>query len=309
MEKDKPKKYFSLKTKITLLVVSFTLLTLGVIFTMTFFNIKKDLRADLKNRLINMASIGALLIDGDQHNVIKNRSDESTDTYLDIKNKLKRIRDSGTDISYVYTLRENENNDITFIVDAEEDPSQISHVGDIYIDANKFLKDNFMTISKPISESGFTTDQWGTMISGYAPFYDSNGKRSGVLGIDILASSIINKERSIIINYLIMYLFCTLISLLFGLYLSKKIIKSINILNRSIKNKETLGSSFQNDEFGELTETIKNEFGDLGMIQKQSSEQLNEKMKILERTNKLMIGRELEMIKLKKEISELKNNK
>lgn len=309
MEKNKSKKYFSLKTKISLIVVLFTLLTFGVIFIVTFLSIKKDLRADLKSRLINMASIGALLIDADQHDLIKNRSDEVTDTYLNIKNKLKKIRDAGTDISYVYTLREDENKNITFIVDAEEDPSQISHVGDIYTDANKFLKDNFLTINKSISESGFTTDQWGTTITGYAPFYDSNGKRAGVLGIDIAASGIVKKERLIIINYLIIYLLCTGISLFFGLYFSKKFIKSIDIINEFVKNKKVLSSSSTNDEFGELTETIKNTFVNLDTAQKQSNEQLDEKMKILERTNKLMIGRELEMIKLKKEIADLKNNK
>ena len=308
MEINKIKKYFSLKTKITLIVIIFTLFILGLIFVISFLNIKKDLREDLKNRLLNMTSIAALQVDGDQHDILKNRTDENTDVYINIKNKLIKIRDAGSDISDVYTLRENENKDIAFIVDAETDPSQISHIGDVYSDANKFLKDNFMTISKPITESQFYTDQWGTTISGYAPFYDSNGKRAGVLGLDVEASSILKRERNIIFNYLIIYLFCVIITLFFSIYLSKKLIKSIKILNESIKNNKTFLSLSQNDEFGELTETIKSTFDNLDLAQKQSKEQLAEKIKILERTNKLMIGRELEMIKLKKEINELKNN-
>ena len=151
MEINKIKKYFSLKTKITLIVIIFTLFILGLIFVISFLNIKKDLREDLKNRLLNMTSIAALQVDGDQHDILKNRTDENTDVYINIKNKLIKIRDAGSDISDVYTLRENENKDIAFIVDAETDPSQISHIGDVYSDANKFLKDNFILVLSGLS--------------------------------------------------------------------------------------------------------------------------------------------------------------
>ena len=44
-------------------------------------------------------------------------------------------------------------------------------------------------------DESFCTDRWGTWLSGYAPFYGPDGRREGVLGMDIAAAGVIAREQ------------------------------------------------------------------------------------------------------------------
>ena len=228
----KPKKYLSIKTKIIFNTVLFVLVILGIIFAVSFIYTKKIAREDLRMRLANIASVASLQVDANKHSTLHTRDDEKTEAYQDIKTTLQKIRNNSNDIYYIYTLRENENKDITFVVDAEENPDKVSHIGDVYDDANQFLKDNFLTINKPVVESNFTSDRWGTWISGYAPFYDKDGKREGVLGIDVKASNVTKRENSILLVYLVIFFLIGLLSVILGIFFNKMLEKSARDLEK-----------------------------------------------------------------------------
>jgi methyl-accepting chemotaxis protein len=51
------------------------------------------------------------------------------------------------------------------------------------------LEDNFAALNdgKTVVDSEVYTDKWGSWISGSAPFYDSNGKLVGAMGLDFRA--------------------------------------------------------------------------------------------------------------------------
>jgi len=308
MENLKNKKYFSIRTKITFSIVVFIIVTLGIVFSVSYINSKNAMRSDLDLRLLNMVSIASLHVDVDKHMALKNPTDEESENYKDIKNALRDVRNKSTDIRYIYTLRENDKKEIYFVVDAEEDPMNVSHLGDIYEDPNQFLIDNFSNIDKPIVEKDFSSDKWGTWISGYAPFYDKNGVKDGVLGIDIKASDVVARQNKLLFIYIATFLVCGIFSFLVGLYVSSKLTKSINYITSILKNNGKGSEIFSrsNDEVGDLSDVLKTTLDEINTTQKNAEEKVSDKTKMLEKMNKLMIGRELEMIRLKKEIAELK---
>ncbi|MES9897774.1 MAG: PAS domain S-box protein [Sedimenticola sp.] len=181
----------------TLVVIASLILTLAF-----YWNFQNQLRQDVKERLHDVIAIAALQIDATAHNTLKEPKDEGNPTYLRLRRDLQKIRDAATDIRYVYTMRRGANNEIVFVLDAETTPEEIAHLGDIYDDASELLAKNFSTLDRPLVEENFYTDKWGTWLTGYAPFYTSDGQRAGVVGIDIAASNILEKERRLLLTLL-----------------------------------------------------------------------------------------------------------
>jgi signal transduction histidine kinase len=188
-------RYFSLQTK---LGFSFSILTIVISALLTFAlyqSVRGRLREDIRRRLYDIVNISALQIDGDAHSTLVDPSQEGSTVYKDIKRSLQNIRDRGTDIRYVYTWRRNANGRLVFVVDAETDPEEISHLGDVYVSAEPSLLAELAALDHTMVDEEFTTDKWGIWLSGYAPFYRSDGQMEGILGIDIAASDVLSHER------------------------------------------------------------------------------------------------------------------
>jgi len=316
MSNNNNKKHFSIKTKITFSIVLFVLVSLGLVFIGSFLNSKRINRDNLRSDLLNTVGIASLQVDGDKHSSLLTISDEGSSSYKDIVKVLKNIQKNTDDIHYIYTMRKNDNGDIIFIVDPDDsDPNNISHIGTVYNDASSFLRDNFSLFKKPAVEKDFYTDQWGTWISGYAPIYKENGEIDGILGIDIKAGDILLQENNMMISYILIFIFAGFLSIIFGIFLSKKLMKLINSLASNLENKENIDiSDASNDELGNLAKVIQTTLNDDKSIvlkadekQKEAEDVASEKIKTIERMNKLMVGRELEMIKLKEELKSLKS--
>jgi signal transduction histidine kinase len=189
------RRYLSLQTK---LVFSFSILTIVTLALLTFAlyqTVRGRLRQDIRQRLYDIVNISALQIDGDAHATLVDPSQEGDPTYIRIKRVLQNIRDKGTDIRYVYTWRRNPRGQLIFVVDAETDPKEISHLGDAYVSAEPSLLAELATLDHTMVDKEFTTDKWGIWLSSYAPFYRSDGQMEGILGIDIAASDVILHQR------------------------------------------------------------------------------------------------------------------
>lgn len=190
------------------LAVSFTLLAtlaVGAVSYIAYQNTRQQLDRDIRARLRDAVSIAALQVDGDAHATLSQVGQESTPEYLQLKTTLQHIRDAGTNYRFVYTMRQGEDGSIVFIVDAEESPEDVSHLGDIYDDASDFLKNNIATINEAAIEDEMYTDKWGTWLTGYAPIYRSDGTREGILGIDISAANVLEAERQALTRYLTIF--------------------------------------------------------------------------------------------------------
>jgi len=231
--------YLRLRTKVAICITIVALLTSTIVTAALYFNARNQLRQEIRERLVDLVGISALQIDAYSHATLANRDQENSLTYNEIKILLQKIRDRGTDIRYVYTMRQNPQGQIIFIVDAESSPDTVSHIGDVYTDAGPFLKSNFTTLDKPSIEPNFYSDQWGTWLTGYAPFYKPDGTREGILGMDVAAASVISRERQFLWIAIAAYLAAIplMVSLgwLLGAWLTAPLDKLITSNERIIK--------------------------------------------------------------------------
>ncbi|MBU1728022.1 HAMP domain-containing protein, partial [Patescibacteria group bacterium] len=91
----------------------------------------------------------------------------------------------------------------------------------------------------------------------------------------------------------------------------RKLIKAIRAVSHGsldfpieIKTQDEIGQVSQ--EFKDMTELIKTLYGGLEKKVQSRTNELSKKIEEIERMNELMVGRELKMIELKKEIANLK---
>jgi GAF domain-containing protein/HAMP domain-containing protein len=197
--------FLPLRTKIA---VGFTLLAvvaIGLTSLIYYQNIKAQLLQDVRDRLRDAVSIGALQVDAMAHSTLVDSSQEGQTTYLEIKKTLQKIRDAGTNFVYVYTLEQDAQGNIVFMVDAEENEEEFSHIGDVYEDADPWLLETFPTIQAPLVESQFFTDRWGTWLTAYAPIFLPNGTREAVLSIDIAADDVIATQKAALRRFLLFF--------------------------------------------------------------------------------------------------------
>jgi GAF domain-containing protein/HAMP domain-containing protein len=203
-----------------LLTVAFTVagaLVSAVIILILYNNFRNELRQELRNRLVSITSVAALQQDGDTLVKVAARDDEY---YKKINEQNLKIRASDPDLVYVYTMRKNEQG-IYFVVDANLPGDEgIADFGQPYREPGPTLEQNFDTLNQTIIEPDFYTDEFGSFLSAYAPIYASNGEKVGVLGIDITANRVLEKERRFLNASLLIFLaslpFITLLGYLLG---------------------------------------------------------------------------------------------
>src|SRR3990172_7350916 len=188
-------RYFNLQTKLGL---SFSILTIVISALLTFALyqvIRGRLWEDIRQRLYDIVNISAFQIDGDAHATLVDPNQEDNAAYIRIKRVLQNIRDRGTDIRFAYTWRQSPRGQLIFIVDAETDPNEISHLGDVYGNDDSSLLAELAALDHTMVDKEFTPDEWGIWLSGYAPFHRSDGQMEGLLGIDMSASDVVLHQR------------------------------------------------------------------------------------------------------------------
>jgi methyl-accepting chemotaxis protein len=184
--------------------VFLTLLVSAGSFVFYYFLTRSYLVGELRGRLYDLASLGALTVDPDAFFRLADQARAGTDAetvesgkdYLLVSNQLNLIRDLEPDlILYAYTLIPGKNDKTAlFVVDAdllagkeegwtEEDLSRFAEEYDI----SEFPVVNVSFGGEAKVEPGFKYDADYDVhsISGYAPVRDRSGRVLGILGLDI----------------------------------------------------------------------------------------------------------------------------
>jgi adenylate cyclase len=189
---------FTLRFTFVSAICGLTLLT-GLVMSIVTSNIVgRFIREEFRNRLADSVNIAASQINAGLLQNLHTRSDEQSPAYTTLQTQLREIRDRGTDIRYVYTMRLQQDGQIAFIVDAEEDPAKVSHAGDVYPESTPTLLQALQAprgTKRAYVEQNFGSDAWGTWLSAYAPLYASDGTPEGIVGMDISADSVLAHER------------------------------------------------------------------------------------------------------------------
>jgi class 3 adenylate cyclase len=175
-----------------------TLLGGAILSSVTSMAVADFIREELRMRLNDAVNIAASQINGDLHSSIRQPDDEGGNAYSQLQSQLQLFRDRGTNLRYVYTMRKQDSGAVAFVVDAEADPEEKSHIDDVYENTTPTLIAALeATPDKNIAfvEEEPSTDEFGTWLSAFAPIYTSDGKLDAILGMDVSAESIYMHEH------------------------------------------------------------------------------------------------------------------
>jgi len=143
----------------------------GTIIYAISFETRSVLKETIQQNLRSTAGIAASEIDGDAFAQLQ-PGDENSAAFLRVRDQLNRIRDSDPNILYIYTMRLS-GGTAEFVVDADYGiDSDSPGIGQIYTNAEPELIAGF---TGPSADNEFTTDQWGSVLSGFSPIRDSTG--------------------------------------------------------------------------------------------------------------------------------------
>jgi HAMP domain-containing protein len=247
----------SLQTK---LIISFTLLIIiiaGGTFIFTFGQTKKallDITRDDMLQVIGMASTQFSPEEIGQIEQLKEGQDNAPE-YLAFQKKLQDMRAISPNVVNFYIMRI-DGEKITFLVDdAEDSPAKIAEE---YEQPDPRL---FDAVTAPAVSDNIYTDEYGTYLSGYAPVKNADGTTAFVIGADMLATKVLERQNFIGNTiYLIMGLAILIAALIIGVF-SLTIIRDINKLNAAAE-KISMGDTNvsmdvkRNDEIGELANSF-----------------------------------------------------
>ncbi|MBN1666186.1 MAG: HAMP domain-containing protein, partial [Anaerolineales bacterium] len=187
----------NIRFKLIALLSSLALVSVFIVSSVVYLSYQQQIRADIRQRLLNMVSLAALQQNGDLH-VTLQPGDQDTAAYLEIQRANRKILATDPDLVFVYTMRMNQAGQIYFVVDATDPADEdFSALGDIYESPGPLLAEGLSALREPVVEEDFYTDEYGTFLSAYAPFYTSDGLQAGVIGMDILADTVLAQENEI----------------------------------------------------------------------------------------------------------------
>ncbi len=167
---------------------------------------------NLRSQLKTTAAVAAMQFNGDAIGRLKTLSIHNP-VVADISTRLNAIRVETHAVQFAYVMRRTDQaNTLQFVADADslvprsaldtngngvvDEDEEPSMPGDLYdaSGAPTLLADAF---TQPSVDDRFTVDQWGTLLSGYAPIKNSRGETVAVLGLDMNADRYIYLSRSL----------------------------------------------------------------------------------------------------------------
>lgn len=181
------------------------------------------LHHEVRQNLVRLARIAALQVDGDRHLQWK-PEDALTPEYQKAIAPFYRLMEASRDIYDIYTcvLRDGK---VYFVLGTPDyDPKtgepDYSYLYEPYDEATpEMLRALRQGIT--IAENRLYTDQWGTVISGYAPIRDSAGNMVGIVGVDLHVNEYRKRLEAIRRHAHITYAFIVVISVLIGMMVWK----------------------------------------------------------------------------------------
>jgi methyl-accepting chemotaxis protein len=243
------------------LTAGFIFLILSVsclMFFYTFSETKKALKNTIQDELITLAQVIASGIDGNSFLKLQEGT-EKTKAFTDLRDRLYAAQVSSRDIKFIYTFRYNDDKSVKFVVDAEYGTSKDAAApGELYTDITPQMMEG---LHKPSVEKEFSMDKWGTVMSGYAPIFDSKGSPVGAVGVDMSSAKVLDKQKFIGSTlYLVFFLSILIAAIIIELF-SKTIIRDIKKLNAAANDisKGSMDAKIEvkrNDEIGELADSF-----------------------------------------------------
>jgi PAS domain S-box-containing protein len=161
------------------LVLMTLLLTIVTVYSISA-QTREALFAAEQGNLVSIASTTASQINGDTFANIR-PGDEGSPEFSVIRDQLRSVKASNADIRFIYTFRKS-GDAVEFVVDGDFGyASDAASIGQVYPEPEDEILAAF---TAPVADHEFTSDQWGTVLSGFAPIRDRQGYVVGIVGVD-----------------------------------------------------------------------------------------------------------------------------
>lgn len=171
---------------------------------------------NLKNRLRATVTTAAVQFDVHDLNELHVENDYKKPEWNRVVNQLIRIRENNSDIVFAYILRKTEAGDgMEFVADSHSlDPyAKIDLDGNGVIDDSDTLNwpgqeyedvpaEAFAAYIEPMVNDELYEDQWGILISGYAPIVDNEGQTQAIMVVDMRADDFHKITRQTFLPFL-----------------------------------------------------------------------------------------------------------
>ena len=180
--------------------------------TFVFVRSREAMEDQIRSRLSSTAAAAALHFDGEAIDMIRSASDVGSPDYNEVVRRLDQLR--GIEgIRFAYILRRTDDaNILAFVADADaarspvelddnangviESDEEPGYPGDLY-DISEIPALQHDAFGAPTADDEITYDQWGALISGYAPIRRDDGSVAAVLGVDMDAAEFSRLSESV----------------------------------------------------------------------------------------------------------------
>ena len=169
--------------------------------TLIFQRTNYAMSEQLRMRLQTAAALSAGKFTGEELDRITGKGSMSTPHFRDVVRRLATVLQTVPNVKFVYIMRRTEDPmTLEFVADADSletfkesdvngdgvlDPDEETSVpGDPY-DISEISAMQGPAFEGPVTDAEITVDQWGELISGYAPIRRADGSVAGIIGIDM----------------------------------------------------------------------------------------------------------------------------
>lgn len=163
----------------------------GMTFLYTYGETKKALLNSTQDTMRELSSTMASQINGSAVDALS-PGDENTATYQAMVQQLRTMRNGSEMVTNCYIMKLDNGAVLFWVDDTEDDPAGI---GEAYPGAEVAKVE--AAVSTPQVSDSIYTDEWGSFITGYAPVRDANGTTVAVLGIDMNAQLVVERQNFI----------------------------------------------------------------------------------------------------------------
>ena len=221
---------FRYSTKLFLTHILAVFLVSGSVGTFFYVRAMENLMRSLQSRLQNSAALLSQMIDAHDLEAVRSADDMHLDAYRDALEKARRVRRTNPDIAFLYIMRRADDGTVHFVVDSDETDAQ-AIPGKQYKDVIPEMLQGF---HESVVDEELYEDEWGVFLSGYAPLRNGDGRY--LVGIDMRADAVRNNLRELRLTGLSSLFASILLALLFSLYLSRGLTRTIENLTKHCRD-------------------------------------------------------------------------
>lgn len=253
------------------LLLAFWSLGLVMSLSIGIFTVQQSRAAlldQIRSNVLSIAVAAASVVDGDRHEEIASSTDKSGKDYREIEGDLRKIRDMNrrddTYVAFIYTMRQisNDQDQWVYVVDAEEAGEDKSAIGELVTwEEQGEQGDEPIILGEAYADSQFAKDEYGSWLTAYAPFRNSQNEIVGMVGVDLRAEDVKAKRDKLlyigIAGVAVSLVFGTLLSYLLAKWTTRpleEVVEAIDRIRRGHLGARVIAS--RSDEFGTVARAV-----------------------------------------------------